>query len=51
LGGSDANIFNQHGITAVPLGQGREGAHSLKEAMPIQAFLDTENILLSLIKK
>jgi tripeptide aminopeptidase len=49
LGASDANVFNQHGIVAIPIGQGRTGAHSLKEAIPIQAFIDTEKILINLV--
>lgn len=49
LGGSDANIFYEHGIVAIPLGQGRSGAHSLRESMPLAAFTETEQILLALV--
>jgi len=51
FGGSDANIFNEHGIKSVPLGQGRLGAHSLNEAIPVQALYDMHSVLLALVQK
>lgn len=49
FGGSDANIIFEHGIVAIPLGQGRSGAHSVDEQIPVQSLLDTRNILISLL--
>lgn len=51
FGGSDANIFNEHGIKSLPLGQGRTGAHSLDESIPVQSLVDMHLVLFALVKK
>lgn len=38
FGGSDANIFNAHGITAIPIGSGYFNAHQYTEAADLAAM-------------
>jgi tripeptide aminopeptidase len=48
-GGSDANIFNSNNITAVNLGVGVEGAHTLNENLNIEGFYKLSEVILKLM--
>ncbi len=49
-GGSDANIFNGHGIQAVILGTGIQNAHTTQEFILLQDMLDAAEMLVEIIK-
>lgn len=49
-GGSDANIFNANGITAVNLGIGQKASHSLKEHLYIKDLENSAKLALEIIK-
>ncbi|MFW6030534.1 MAG: M20/M25/M40 family metallo-hydrolase [Halanaerobiales bacterium] len=49
-GGSDANIFNLHGIDAINLAIGMENVHSSKERVKIDNLIKLKNYLLDIIK-
>lgn len=48
-GGSDANIYNEHGIKAINLGTGMTKAHTLEEHITIQSLVDISNVALELM--
>ncbi len=48
-GGSDANVYNRHGITAVNIGVGMEKVHTTEEQLSIQNMGDTAEMLLQLL--
>ncbi len=49
-GGSDANVFNEHGIPAVICATGSEGAHTLQERLDIEQFVKCADWLVEIIK-
>lgn len=49
-GGSDANVFNANGITALNLGVGFANAHSFDEKIAIKDLIKTAEIGLDIIK-
>ncbi len=49
-GGSDTNIFNANGITAVNLGIGEKKPHTLEEHLHIKDLVTTAELLVELIK-
>lgn len=49
-GGSDANVFNQNGITAVNLGIGQRAPHSLNEHLYIKDLEASAKLALEIIK-
>jgi tripeptide aminopeptidase len=44
-GGSDANVFNQRGITAVILGTGMRDVHTVKEWLDLEDFYNSAEVL------
>jgi tripeptide aminopeptidase len=48
-GGSDANVFNQHGIATVLLGVGYEQIHTPNERIALSAVADLTRTLLALV--
>lgn len=48
-GGSDANIFNGHGIEAVVLGLGIESPHTTSERLVIEDMQKTANLVLAFL--
>ena len=48
-GGSDANVFNQHGIMTVNLGVGYENAHSPTERIAIDDLVRAADLLLAVL--
>jgi tripeptide aminopeptidase len=49
-GGSDANIFNAHGIAAVPVSIGYEKIHTTEEFMPIGELVKTAELVVELAR-
>jgi tripeptide aminopeptidase len=49
-GGSDTNIFNVNGITAVNLGIGEKKPHTLEEHLHIKDLVSTAELLVEIIK-
>lgn len=49
-GGSDTNIFNANGITAVNLGIGEKKPHTLEEHLHIKDLVNTAEMLVEIIK-
>lgn len=50
-GGSDANIYNSNGITAVNLGNGTELVHTLDERLNINEFENITSLVLEIMTK
>lgn len=50
-GGSDTNIFNANGITAVNLGIGERKPHTLEEHLHIVDLVNASKLVLEIIKK
>ena len=50
FGGSDANVLNSRGITAVNLGIGVKNPHSYQEQIAIQDLVDVAQLLLLLLE-
>lgn len=50
-GGSDTNIFNANGITAVNLGIGERKPHTLEEHLHIKDLVSAAKLVLEIIKK
>lgn len=48
-GGSDANVFNQHGIETVILGTGMDKVHSIQERIDLNDMIKLANLLLMTI--
>jgi tripeptide aminopeptidase len=49
-GGSDTNILNENGITAVNLGIGEKKPHTLEEHLKIEDLVNTARLVLEIIK-
>jgi len=49
-GGSDANIFNERGVPSLILGVGADQVHTTKENLPVGAFVQGTENLLSMIR-
>ena len=49
-GGSDANIFTQHGITALNMGVGMEKVHTTAEQQSIQDMFEASQLILELLR-
>ena len=49
-GGSDTNILNAHGITAINLGIGERVPHTLEEHLHIKDLVDTTRLVLEIIQ-
>ncbi len=49
MGGSDANVFNEHGIATVILGTGQSKVHSLEEYVTIRDLEDGSRLVYALI--
>lgn len=49
MGGSDANIFQEHGINVAVLGNGVMGTHSADEQVRMQNLTTTRNFVLSFV--
>lgn len=50
-GGSDANVFNEHGIPALILSTGAEGAHTLTEALEIDEMVKSAQWLVEMVRQ
>jgi tripeptide aminopeptidase len=50
-GGSDANVFNQHGFPALICATGSEGAHTLQERLDIDAMVGCARWLVEIIRR
>lgn len=50
-GGSDANIFNGHGVPTVNLAIGYEHIHTTKEQMPVKELVKTAELVIALIEE
>lgn len=50
-GGSDANVFNKHGITSVNLGTGMRDIHTVNEWIDLADFYRSAEIVLECIKE
>lgn len=50
-GGSDANVFNEHGIPALICATGSEGAHTLEERLDIEAMVGCARWLVEIIRR
>jgi tripeptide aminopeptidase len=50
-GGSDANVFNEHGIPALICATGGEGAHTLQERLDIDAMVGCARWLVEIIRR
>ncbi len=48
-GGSDANIFNEHGIATVNLGVGYHDPHSVSERIVIEELVGVTNLLIQIV--
>ena len=48
-GGSDANIFNARGITAVPISMGMQGAHTTAECVSVSGMTRCAELLLHIL--
>ncbi len=49
-GGSDANVFNAHGIKAVPVGVGYEKIHTTDEFIPIAELVKSAQLVVELAR-
>ena len=49
-GGSDANVFNEHGIPSVICATGAEGAHTLEESLDIDAMVGCAKWLVEIVR-
>ncbi len=49
-GGSDANVFNAHGIAAVPVGVGYEKIHTTDEFIPIAELVKSGQLVVELAR-
>lgn len=49
-GGSDANIFNGHGVPTVNMAVGYEHIHTTKEQMPVKELVKTTELVIALIE-
>ncbi len=49
-GGSDANVFSQHGITAGVLGTGMREIHSVRETIALDDMVRAAELLIEIIK-
>ncbi len=49
-GGSDANIFNAHGIACVPIGIGYQKIHTTEEFIPIVELVKTAQLVVELAR-
>ncbi len=49
-GGSDANIYNRHGITAVNIGVGMEKVHTTEEQLSIKDMTNTAEMICRLLQ-
>lgn len=50
-GGSDANVFNRHGITSVNLGTGMRDIHTVKEWIDLNDFYRAAEIVIECVKE
>lgn len=50
-GGSDANIFNEHGIETVILGSGMENVHSVNEEVSVDDMVKVTELLVEIIRR
>jgi len=50
-GGSDANIFNEHGIETVILGSGMEKVHSVHEEVSVDDMVQVTELLVEMIRR
>lgn len=50
-GGSDANIFNEHGIDTVILGTGMEQVHSVNEEVSVDDMVKVSELLVEMIRR
>jgi tripeptide aminopeptidase len=50
-GGSDANIFNEKGLTALNLGIGYEQIHTLREKLPVSELVKTSELIMALMNQ
>lgn len=50
-GGSDANIFNEHGIETVILGSGMENVHSVNEEVSVEDMVKVSELLVEMIRR
>ncbi|PLX95054.1 MAG: peptidase M20, partial [Desulfuromonas sp.] len=50
-GGSDANIFNEHGIETVILGTGMEQVHSVDEYVSVDDMVQVSELLVEMIRR
>lgn len=48
-GGSDANVFNLHGIKAINIGAGMELAHTVDERLNIDDFINASKVVMKLM--
>lgn len=49
-GGSDTNVYNANGITAINLGIGEKKPHTLEEHLHIKDLVDSSRLVMELIK-
>ncbi len=49
-GGTDANIFNEAGISAVVIGMGVKNPHTMNESISVNDLKDTAKLLIQLVK-
>ncbi|HEV2878626.1 MAG TPA: M20/M25/M40 family metallo-hydrolase [Candidatus Eremiobacteraceae bacterium] len=50
-GGSDANVYNRHGITSVNLGTGMRDIHTVNEWIDLEDFYRSAEIVLQCVKE
>ena len=48
-GGSDANIFNEHGLATVIIATGMTNVHSTNEQVELQDMVDLTRLLIALM--
>ncbi|MDR7420351.1 MAG: M20/M25/M40 family metallo-hydrolase [Armatimonadota bacterium] len=51
LGGADTNIFNEHGLTCITLGNGLRSIHSFEEHISIENLVNTARYAAALIEE
>ena len=49
-GGTDANIFNAHGIAAAPVSVGYEKIHTVDEFIPIEQLVKSAQLVVELVR-
>ncbi|MEW6425890.1 MAG: M20/M25/M40 family metallo-hydrolase, partial [Bacillota bacterium] len=49
-GGSDANIFNQHGIACANLGIGMQKVHTTEEFIKVEDLVNSARLVLEIIR-